>query len=191
MDLEDNVVKAFYEQIKCFLTPDIEVLDVGANIGRISRLVLPEVKRVTLLDPDHDVLETARRQFSKTKTENVAFIHSDFSCMESQQQFDIILFLLSLHHIEDVESTFAHCHSLLKNGGLLIIGEFHTENISYPFHQYEKVPHNGFSLNKLQKQLYQYGFTVKKFSKFYSLIKNNRIYPLFSLVIEAHKSTEV
>jgi ubiquinone/menaquinone biosynthesis C-methylase UbiE len=190
MNLEDHVVKAFYEQIKCFLAPDIEVLDVGANIGRISRLVSSEVKRIVLLEPDFDALEAAKKQFSKTKTENVAFIHSTFSHMKPQQQFDIILFFLSLHHIEDIESTFAHCHSLLKNDGLLIIGEFYTENISYPFHQYEKISHNGFSLKKIQKQLCQYGFTVKKFSNFYSLIKNNRVYPLFVLIVKVHKSTE-
>lgn len=184
MDSEGNIVEEFYKQIKCFLSSDIEVLDVGANIGRISRLISPQVKSVTLLDPDITVLEFAKKQFQKINIENTTFILSDFSHMKHQQQFDIILFFLSLHHIKDIGSTFIHCRSLLKNEGLLILGDFYTENISYPFHQYEQVPHNGFPLNKLQKQLYQYGFKVKRFSSFYSLVKNDKTYPLFVLIAE-------
>lgn len=182
MNSERNVVEVFYDQIEKFLTSDAEVLDVGSNVGRIGRLISPRVKTITLLDPDLAVLKSAEKRFMEARLENANFIHSDFSHLKAQRQFDIILFFLSLHHIEDIESTFARCRTLLKDGGLLIVGDFYTENILYPFHEYDRVPHNGFSLKKLQEQLCLHGFKVKEFSNFYLLTKNGQQYPLFVLV---------
>jgi ubiquinone/menaquinone biosynthesis C-methylase UbiE len=148
MNLERNVVEVFYDRIEKFLTSSAEVLDVGSNIGRIGRLISPQVMAITLLDTDMAVLESAKKRFGEAKIENANFIHSDFSHLKTERKFDIILFFLSLHHIEDIESTFARCRILLKDGGLLIVGDFYTENILYPFHEYDRVPHNGFSLKK-------------------------------------------
>ncbi|WP_165026983.1 hypothetical protein [Dysgonomonas sp. ZJ279] len=84
--------------------------------------------------------------------------------------------------MQDIESTFKLCCSLLKKNGLLIIGEFYAENSS--FHVYEKVPHSGFSVKQLLMKLNSHEFRMKKVSTFHSLKKNGQTYPLFLLVTE-------
>lgn len=182
MNWEQKATEAFFLQIKPYLAAGANILDVGSDTGRIARMIAPEVESVILSDPDSTALDTAKELCREAGSENVDFINSDFLSIHSVPPFDIILFFLSLHHIKDIESTFRHCRLLLKNQGLLIIGEFYLENKAHPFHIHDTVPHNGFSVKELYALSASYGFTTKRISGFHTLIKNEINYPLFVLI---------
>lgn len=185
MNTEQKATEAFFLQIKPYLTAGADVLDVGSDTGRIARMIAPEVRSVLLSDPDSNALNTAKELCRQADIKNADFINLDFLSIHSRHSFDIILFFLSLHHIKDMESTFQHCCSLIRNKGLLIIGEFYQENQMHPFHVYNSVPHNGFSVKELNSLSTSYGFKTIKVSRFDTLIKNETRYPLFALIAGA------
>lgn len=182
--LSDHAVAtAFLKRIRHNLENGYSVLDVGAGTGLLGSLIAPFVSNIIMLDPDSRSLMLAEKRCISQRLNNIRLIHGDIYNI-GDKKADILLFFMSLHHIEDITGVIAKCKSLCKSSTQIIIGDFYSENT--PFHIYDHVPHNGLSPKKLSQLLRDYGFRITECSPFHLLEKQNKdkiiYYPLFLLI---------
>jgi SAM-dependent methyltransferase len=103
------------------------VLEVGSGIGNISRLFLGHHIPLTASDLRAEYCTILRRQFGNDPflrgITSVDLAVPDFKEQYKSmlQQFDTVVSLNVIEHIEDDAQAIAHCTELLKPGGTLII----------------------------------------------------------------------
>jgi len=114
-----------YETIKPFCNG--QILEIGSGIGNISRFLLTDGYRVTLSDIDRSYIETVEKRFSGFDNLDEV-IHFDFAEKEINKkhsriigQFDTIVALNVLEHIDDHKQAVSNCLQLLKPDGKLVI----------------------------------------------------------------------
>lgn len=103
------------------LRPDMEVLDIGSNVGFFSILLADRVKHIHLLEYEPQLVEIARRVAEKEGKHNVTCICEDFKQFDSERKFDFI-FSFAVHwwvgmpRGDYVNKVRSH----LKDGGLML-----------------------------------------------------------------------
>ena len=101
-------------------TPSI--LDLGAGTGLMSSFMLRKYPnaRLTLIDISGQMLETARSRFAQTP--NVAFIVDDYTHFVSENEFDIVVSALSIHHLDDAGKKLVYKNAFrnLRRGGVFV-----------------------------------------------------------------------
>lgn len=179
---DHTIASAFLKRIQQRLESGDYVLDIGAGTGLLGSMIASLVSNVTMIEPDRSSLILARERCISQQLNNINFIHGDIYSAGCRKA-DILLFFMSLHHIEDITGVIAKCKSLCKTGTQIIIGDFYSENV--PFHIYDQVPHNGLSPKRLSQLLKDCGFRITECRPFYLLEKLNKEkiihYPLFLL----------
>lgn len=116
--MEENSDQKIFEKILQFSRLDEEkILEVGCGDGRITSLLADKTKKITAIDPDADSIKKAIQKktgidFRVGSGENLEF---------PDDQFDLIIFTLSLHH-QNSRSALKEAHRVLKqNGAVLVI----------------------------------------------------------------------
>jgi len=119
------------------------VADIGCGFGRLLPTYYSKKRTVTLIDPSQDLLDIARKENSN---KNVNYICSTVNELRKQKksQFDLIIMVRVLHHIDDLDDAFSVLNRLLKKNGHIIlefankmhgkdqIKNFLKGNITYP-----------------------------------------------------------
>lgn len=112
-----------------FKIPEInKVLEIGAGFGRLLTSYKFRAKKVVLSDPSAKLISKAIRKYRNLK--NVEFIQSSLQNLKSKKglrNFDLILMVRVLHHIEDIDMAFKIINQLLSKRGYFIL-EFPNKN---------------------------------------------------------------
>lgn len=138
--MKNERVKAFFDKPEKYLKDDydisiralivrellgdvsnIKMLDIGCGDGSISLQFSSDTNQITLVDISEKMLELARNNTSDIYIENSEYINSDLLSYETNEQFDIVLCIGVLAHVDSIEQTIAKVSSLLKPGGRCII----------------------------------------------------------------------
>jgi SAM-dependent methyltransferase len=94
------------------------------------------------------------------------------------QRFDLIMAVMTLHHIPVLEPVLAGFVDLLEPGGHLCVVDLVEEDGS--FHEGGDFDgHNGFNATELAKLLCAAGFAESEFAQVYEVAKREKSYPLF------------
>lgn len=97
---------------------DQKILEVGCGDGRMSKLLAPNSRKYFAIDPDGQSIEKA-----KSAIPNVDFRIGSGEALEFEDgSFPIILFTLSLHHLES-NLALKEAHRVLTAEGQLVILE--------------------------------------------------------------------
>lgn len=99
-----------------------KILDIGAGTGILSAYLLekyPEAS-ITLIDFSEKMLDVARERFSGN--ENMRYISADYNKIEFQEDFDMVVSALSIHHLEDGEKKqlYKRIYSILRTNGIIV-----------------------------------------------------------------------
>ncbi len=98
------------------------ILDIGCGDGSLSRPLLRPQTHLTLLDITESMLEIARSNIPESFQANVTAIHGDVMAVDLRpEDFDLVLCMGVLAHVESPEAVIERISSLLKPGGLLIV----------------------------------------------------------------------
>jgi 2-polyprenyl-3-methyl-5-hydroxy-6-metoxy-1,4-benzoquinol methylase len=99
------------------------VLEVGAGIGTNTILFFNEkVSRWLLLEPDKNFVGILQQNIQQKKLPQGCYaIQCYTSDLQEKEQFDCILYIDVLEHIEDDSAEVQRATSLLKKGGSLVI----------------------------------------------------------------------
>lgn len=103
------------------LPSDSNILEVGAGIGSNVAQLLEKFNRVSLIEPDTGQEAILREKFKGHLTTNRVDIYSGYQEILSSDNFDLILYIDVLEHIENDLSELRLASSKLKPNGRLFI----------------------------------------------------------------------
>jgi len=102
------------------LDPALTILDIGCGIGNAGSLVAPFVGKVVGVDRETTMLDEARHR--PDLSSNIAFVDGDAANLPIESgTFDVAMFSLVLHHVEDIEAAIREAVRVTKDGGRILI----------------------------------------------------------------------
>ena len=154
------------------------VLDVGCGTGLLGSIFLKSAEKMLFLDVSQMSLDQLREKTADAAGAcRVSFFCGDISELP-QKDFDLILFLLSLHHIDDWKGALKGAAERLSPDGKIVICDLIHE---FGMFHLEKVSHNGFCPYAITGYLRD-SFSMKCESlPVSSIIKDEKEYSLFLL----------
>lgn len=150
-DFRIERARAVAEQIadQVPLRPDHAVLDFGCGTGLLGFSLLPRIGEMTLLDTSQGMLKEAKRKISDQDAHRVRVILFDPESDHVPGAFDLIVTLMTLHHIPEAEATVRMLARHLAPGGTLALADLEREDGS--FHGPEAAVHRGFDRAVVRK----------------------------------------
>lgn len=104
-------------------------LDLGCNAGFFCKYALDQgASRVVGVDKTSHYIKTAQNQFPEA-----SFICSDWSNLELEGEFDVIIILSALHYATDTSALLKKVHKLLSKDGVFVFEGGYFPTISTPF----------------------------------------------------------
>lgn len=104
-------------------------LEIGCGTGKNTEWLKGICKSILAIDISEEMLSVARKKINE---KHVRFLNADINQSQNFaiEKFDLVVCSLVLEHIENIHDIIHKISELLKDGGLLYIGELH------PFKQY-------------------------------------------------------
>lgn len=93
------------------------VLDVGCGTGELALMLARDGRYVTGIDPSAECIARAN---SNTTCANMRFVAASFDDFQTDDAFDAIAFVASIHHM-DMDAAIAKAKALLAPGGAIAI----------------------------------------------------------------------
>ncbi len=104
-----------------YLTPDMEVLELGCGTGTTALIHAPFVKHITGVDISRNMLEIARAKADAADMTNVTFQQSSIDDLKAPvASFDVVMGHSILHLLENKEAVIAKVNRMLKPGGVFV-----------------------------------------------------------------------
>lgn len=131
-DSNDNKTRDLEAKALRLTLSDLEFescLELGCGTGKNTAWFCTKAKHILAIDFSPEMLAVAK---AKVKNKNVQFLQVDIRLDWdfANTKFDLISFSLVLEHIQNINEILEKANALLKDGGLLYIGELH------PYKQY-------------------------------------------------------
>ncbi len=104
------------------------VLDIGCGTGRFVRPLAKIAKYATGIDASKDSIDLLRKRAKQEGIRNISARVMDFQELTNNEQFDYVLIVNVLHHVQDMEKLLNKIHQILKRDSKLIIFEFNPLN---------------------------------------------------------------
>jgi SAM-dependent methyltransferase len=95
-------------------------LDLGCGTGRHAALLAGCCEHVDAVDVSAPMLELARARRSRP---NITYRHADLHDVSGAGRYDVIVSLMTLHHVPDLPAALRHVRSLLAPGGRLLLAD--------------------------------------------------------------------
>ena len=151
-ELAEVIVKEVRTELKGIQPKTL--IDYGSGTGLVGLELTDLAESVQLMDSSKQMLEVAEAKIGRRGIANASVRYADFMEELPDLQADVVLLSLVLIHIPDTEKILKQLHTILSDGGTLLIVDFDkNELVSHP-----KV-HNGFTQEELNDKLTQAGFS--------------------------------
>lgn len=160
------------------LDAEMRVLEYGAGTGLVAHALSNCVGPLTLADTSAGMREVMSDKIARGTITNARIWDLDLSTdAPPDEQFDIVVTVLTLHHITEIDLVVASFASLLVDGGHLCIVDLDAEDGS--FHGEGFGGHHGFERSWLAERLEAAGFTDVAFRPCHEIERDQGTYPLF------------
>ena len=163
------------------LEPGMRVLDYGAGTALLAQALAAEVGALTVADPSAGMRQVLTEKIaSGALPENTRVWDLDLSTgpVPPEEEFDLIVSLMALHHIGDVPAVLRGCAALLAPGGHVALSDLYDEDGSFhddpDFHG-----HTGFEPAALTAWLTEAGFGEVEIRHAHDIVKAGRTYGIF------------
>lgn len=173
------VVGQLAEQVR--LDRSMSALDFGCGTGLVGFELLPMVGRLTLADPSTGMIDQARKKIDDADADRVEALVLEAGHPAPPGPYDLIVSLMTLHHIPDAEGMIRVLVSSLAPGGILAISDLDSEDGS--FHGADAEVHRGFERSDVRSWFGRAGLDRIRESTPWILHKDvggaDREFPLF------------
>jgi predicted TPR repeat methyltransferase len=160
------------------LDRSMRMLDYGAGTGLVTQALRDSVGPVTMADSSTGMREVMRAKIDGGAITEARVWDLDLaSGSVPDERFDLIVTVMTLHHIPDLAPVLAGFADLLDDGGRLCVVDLEKEDGS--FHGADFDGHQGFVRSTLTSDLAAAGFTDVAFQDFGDLVRDEARYPLF------------
>lgn len=178
VDRAANVASAVRNALP--LDPSVRLLEYGAGTGLVSQALRPSVGSITMADTSAGMREVMQAKVDTGAITDAQVSDLDLAAgpvAEPYDRFDLIVTVLTLHHISELGPVLDNFAALLAAGGHLAIVDFDREDGS--FHGDGFAGHHGFDHDALAADLEQAGFSNLGFAPCGHVIRDGRPYPMF------------
>ena len=173
-----------------------KVLDMPCGNGVISLKSKPHFHQLTLVDFSENMIALAKKYAEEEKATNVSFTCGDiFETNFPNEEFDLIISLGILAHIDDIDKFLRYIQNKVKKGGSIIIQNTNSDHFySKLIRLYlgvrkllgkDKYALNKVPANQVESSFQKAGFTCQKvfrynqsFIGFSKLFSNTKKYEL-------------
>ncbi len=171
------VAKAIRDAVP--LHGDVRMLEYGAGTGLVSQALRDAVGPITMADTSAGMRAQMEAKLASGAITDARIWDLDLSAdpVEITDRFDLIVTVLTLHHVHDIEPALANFGRLLDAGGHVAIADLDHEDGS--FHPDGFDGHHGFDHDALAHQLEQAGFADVRFRPCHHIVRDGRTYPMF------------
>jgi len=177
------VALAIREQVR--LSRTMTALEYGCGTGLLSFALQADLGAITLADSSLGMLEVLREKITQSEVKHMTPLKLDLAIDPiPAERFELVYMLMTLHHIPDTARMLGCFYTLLQPGGVVCICDLDKEDGSFHAHESGFDGHNGFERKELGIELERAGFSHIRFSTCYTLMKDDRPYPLFLAVAE-------
>lgn len=164
------------------LDSSVRLLEYGAGTGLVSQALRDTVGSITLADTSAGMRSVIEQKIATGVLAGARVWDVDLAAgpPPASEPFDLVVTVMTLHHIADVTPVLANFAALLRGGGHLAIVDLDEEDGS--FHDEGFAGHHGFARTRLAEQLRDAGFATVTFETCHELERDGRRYPLFLAV---------
>ncbi|MCU0269213.1 MAG: methyltransferase domain-containing protein [Acidimicrobiales bacterium] len=163
------------------LGPDTRLLEYGAGTGLVTQALRDHVGPVTLVDTSAGMRAVVQAKIDAGNLPDARVWALDLATEETpDEQFDLIVTVLALHHIADLAPVLAGFATLLAPGGHLCIVDLDQEDGT--FHGDGFAGHHGFRRPELADHLASAGFDGTTFHDCHQMVRDSVPYSLFLAV---------
>lgn len=158
--------------------PGTRLLEYGAGTGLVTEALLDHVGPVTLADTSSGMREVMADKVASGRLPNARIWDLDLAtAAPPDEQFDLVVTVLTLHHIPDLDPVLTAFARLLAPGGHLCVVDLEAEDGS--FHGEGFAGHHGFARGWLTVRLEAAGFVDVAFRPCHTITRDDGTYPLF------------
>ncbi len=162
----------------------MRVMDYGCGTGLLGFALLPHAGHVTFADTSEGMLEIVREKRDAALAENSDVMLLDLTTdPPPDQRYDLIVTLMTLHHVEDVDMILRRFRTLCAPGAVLCICDLDREDGT--FHGSGFTGHNGFDREVLSEAARRAGFHPLTVETVHVMTRGTesgvKSYPLFLL----------
>ena len=166
------------------LDSSTRLLEYGAGTGLVSQFLAPGIRSVTLAEPSSGMRAVMADKIANGTLPADARVW-DLDLTEApapDERFDLIVSVMTLHHIKDLTRVLNSFSALLSGGGHLCVVDLQSEDGSFHRNDPAFEGHHGFALADLTERLQAAGFTDVQIDGCGEFEKDGTTYPLFLAV---------
>ncbi len=127
----ENIKKHFnIKKDKANLLEGLSILDIGCGGGLISEPMARLGAKVTGIDASKKNIEVAKLHSKKSELK-INYLNTSPENLNNNENFDIILNLEIVEHVDNVNLYIKSCYKLLKNNGLMFTATLNRSFVSY------------------------------------------------------------
>jgi len=160
-------IKRELRSIKRSMPPDMAILDAGAGFGQYSYFLAKKFPHsmVTAVDVKKEQVDDCNAFFNKTgMASRVRAVEADLLDLDFQNEFDLVLSIDVLEHIEDDIRVLTNICQSLKPGGILLIStpsdqggsDVHNEGDASFIGEHVR---DGYAIDDMESKLQAAGFS--------------------------------
>lgn len=140
------------------LSTTMTVLDYGAGTGMLAFALADRVGDILLVDSADGMVEVARRRIADSGRPGMRALQHDLTAgpLPGGEQFDLVISLMVLHHVDDVTALLQRLFDATADGGWIAVLDLEPEEGEY--HDPGFTGHQGFSRGMLRRTLAGAGF---------------------------------
>ncbi len=170
------------------LEPSMRLFEYGAGTGLVAEQLASRVGPITLADPSAGMREVASEKVAAGSLPPTTRVWGTDLATDGvpEDRFELIVTVMTLHHIADLPPVLAAFAEMLTDEGRLCIVDLEAEGGSFPagsgHHAGVGHAHDGFEPDQLAARLADAGFTTSVERSIHQVTKDGRAYPLFLAV---------
>jgi ubiquinone/menaquinone biosynthesis C-methylase UbiE len=154
------------------------LLEYGAGTGLVTQALRNVVGPVTLVDTSEGMRNVMLAKIAAGAITDARVWDLDLeSAPVPDERFDLVVTVLTLHHIHDVGAVLSKFAELLAGDGQLCVVDLDREDGS--FHGLGFDVHHGFDRSELAAALTAAGFTDVDFRECHQIMRDGATYPMF------------
>ena len=148
---------------------DINIYDAGSGFGQYTYFMAKKLIPCSILSVDvkEDWVADCKDFFRRKKIENITFKVEDLTIIEHHNNFDLIVCVDVMEHIEEDEKVFSNFYKALKKDGYLLINspsvfggsDVHEDEEESFIGEHAR---DGYSVEELERKLHPLGFSTYK-----------------------------
>jgi predicted TPR repeat methyltransferase len=160
------------------LGPSVRMLEYGAGTGMVTQALRDAVGPVTMVDTSAGMREVMERKIAAGAITGARVWDVDLATEAApDERFDLVVTVLTLHHVADIDPLLSRFADLLVESGHLCIVDLEEEDGSV--HAEGFAGHHGFARDTLSESLLGAGFTDVRFQPCHEIVRDGVAYPLF------------